>query len=62
VDEKVHIAQMLDRIGVEEKYLLEELEKRPTVEVVRIKDDGHFFEDIPALMVDYVLEQARERV
>jgi len=32
------------RLRAEEKYLLEELEKRPNVEVIRVKDDGQFFD------------------
>ena len=32
------------RLRAEEKYLLEELEKRPNVEIVRVKDDDGYFE------------------
>jgi [lysine-biosynthesis-protein LysW]---L-2-aminoadipate ligase len=38
------IGFLYTRLRAEEKYLLEELEKRPNVEIVRVKDDGHFFD------------------
>jgi len=38
------IGFLYTRLRAEEKYLLEELEKRPNVEIVRIKDDDHYFE------------------
>jgi len=38
------IGFLYTRLRAEEKYLLEEFEKRPDVEVVRIKDDGQFFD------------------
>jgi len=55
----IKIGFLYTRLRVEEKYLLEELEKRPAVEVVRIKDDGHFF-DIARLpeAVDVLFERS----
>ena len=55
----IKIGFLYTRLRVEEKYLLEELEKRPAVEVVRIKDDGHFF-DISRLpeLVDVLFERS----
>jgi len=38
------IGFLYTRLRAEEKYLLEELEKRPNVEVIRVKDDGQFFD------------------
>jgi [lysine-biosynthesis-protein LysW]---L-2-aminoadipate ligase len=38
------IGFLYTRLRAEEKYLLEEFEKRPNVEVVRIKDDDHYFD------------------
>jgi [lysine-biosynthesis-protein LysW]--L-2-aminoadipate ligase len=38
------IGFLYTRLRAEEKYLLEELEKRPNVEIVRVKDDGRFFD------------------
>jgi [lysine-biosynthesis-protein LysW]---L-2-aminoadipate ligase len=38
------IGFLYTRLRAEEKYLLEELEKRPNVELVRVKDDGQFFD------------------
>jgi [lysine-biosynthesis-protein LysW]--L-2-aminoadipate ligase len=38
------IGFLYTRLRAEEKYLLEELEKRPNVEIVRVKDDDHYFE------------------
>ena len=32
------------RLRAEEKYLLEELEKRQNVEIIRVKDDDGYFE------------------
>jgi [lysine-biosynthesis-protein LysW]--L-2-aminoadipate ligase len=47
------------RLRVEEKYLLEEFEKHPDVEVVRINDGDHFF-DINQLpeQVDVLFERS----
>lgn len=47
------------RLRAEEKYLLEELEKHPDVEVVRINDGDHFF-DINQLpeQVDVLFERS----
>jgi len=38
------IGFLYTRLRAEEKYLLEELEKRPNVEIIRVKDDGQFFD------------------
>jgi len=38
------IGFLYTRLRAEEKYLLEELEKRSDVEIVRVKDDGQFFD------------------
>ena len=38
------IGFLYTRLRAEEKYLLDEFEKRPNVEVVRIKDDDHYFD------------------
>jgi [lysine-biosynthesis-protein LysW]---L-2-aminoadipate ligase len=38
------IGFLYTRLRAEEKYLLDELEKRTDVEVVRVKDDGQFFD------------------
>ena len=40
----VKVGFLYTRLRAEEKYLLEELEKRPNVEIVRVKDDDHYFE------------------
>jgi len=47
------------RLRAEEKYLLDELEKRPNVEVVRINDGDHFFDiaNIPE-KVDVLFERS----
>ena len=47
------------RLRAEEKYLLDELEKRPNVEVVRINDGDHFFDiaNVPE-KVDVLLERS----
>lgn len=47
------------RLRVEEKYLLEELEKRPNVEVVRINDGERFFDiSRPPEAVDVLFERS----
>ena len=53
------IGFLYTRLRAEEKYLLEELEKRPGVEVVRIKDDDHYF-DIDSIPqpVDVLFERS----
>jgi len=53
------IGFLYTRLRAEEKYLLEEFEKRPDVEVVRIKDDDHFF-DIASIpeTVDVLFERS----
>jgi [lysine-biosynthesis-protein LysW]--L-2-aminoadipate ligase len=38
------IGFLYTRLRAEEKYLLDEFEKHPNVEVVRIKDDDHYFD------------------
>jgi [lysine-biosynthesis-protein LysW]--L-2-aminoadipate ligase len=50
---------LFSRLRVEEKYLIDELEKRPNVEVVRINDSERFF-DISKLPdeVDVVFERS----
>ncbi len=47
------------RLRAEEKYLLEELEKRPNVDIVRINDGDHFF-DISSVpeKVDVLFERS----
>ena len=47
------------RLRAEEKYLLDELEKRPNVEVVRINDGDHFFDiaNVPE-KVDVLFERS----
>jgi [lysine-biosynthesis-protein LysW]--L-2-aminoadipate ligase len=40
----IKIGFLYTRLRAEEKYLLEELKKRPNVEIIRIKDDGQFFD------------------
>jgi len=53
------IGFLYTRLRAEEKYLLEELEKRTDVEVVRVKDDGQFF-DIACIpeKVDVLFERS----
>ncbi|GAB4545237.1 MAG: lysine biosynthesis protein LysX [Anaerolineales bacterium] len=53
------IGFLYTRLRAEEKYLLEELEKRPNVEILRIKDDAQFF-NIAALpdAVDVLFERS----
>lgn len=53
------IGFLYTRLRAEEKYLLEELEKRPDVEIVRVKDDGQFFDiaSIPERM-DVLFERS----
>ena len=53
------IGFLYTRLRAEEKYLLEELEKRPGVEVVRIKDDDHYFDiDSVPQPVDVLFERS----
>ena len=40
----IKIGFLYTRLRVEEKYLIEELEKRPGVEVVRINDGDRYFD------------------
>ena len=40
----IRVGFLYTRLRAEEKYLLEELEKRPNVEIVRINDAHHFFD------------------
>jgi len=40
----IRVGFLYTRLRVEEKYLLEELERMPKVEVVRIPDGGNFFD------------------
>ena len=40
----IRVGFLYTRLRVEEKYLLEELERMPEVEVVRIPDGGNFFD------------------
>ncbi|HNN14935.1 MAG TPA: lysine biosynthesis protein LysX [Anaerolineales bacterium] len=40
----IRIGFLFTRLRAEEKYLLEELEKRPNVDIVRINDGDHFFD------------------
>ncbi|MBI2333305.1 MAG: lysine biosynthesis protein LysX [Chloroflexi bacterium] len=53
------IGFLYTRIRAEEKYLLEELEKRPNVEILRINDGDHFF-DISSIpqKVDVLFERS----
>ncbi|MEW6405785.1 MAG: lysine biosynthesis protein LysX [Chloroflexota bacterium] len=53
------IGFLYTRLRAEEKYLLEELEKHPDVEVIRINDGDHFF-DISSLPepVDVLFERS----
>ena len=53
------IGFLYTRLRAEEKYLLEELEKRPNVEIVRINDGDHFF-DISSVpdKVDVLFERS----
>lgn len=55
----IKIGFLYTRLRVEEKYLIEELEKRPNVEVVRINDGDRFF-DIAQLpeKVDVLFERS----
>ena len=53
------IGFLYTRLRAEEKYLLEELEKRPNVEVVRVKDDDHYFDiDKISEPVDVLFERS----
>ena len=40
----IRVGFLYTRLRVEEKYLLEELERMPKVEVLRIPDGGNFFD------------------
>jgi len=40
----IRIGFLYTRLRAEEKYLLEELEKQPAVEIVRINDGDHYFD------------------
>jgi [lysine-biosynthesis-protein LysW]--L-2-aminoadipate ligase len=53
------IGFLYTRLRAEEKYLLEEFEKRSDVEVVRIKDDDHYF-DIASISesIDVLFERS----
>ncbi len=53
------IGFLYTRLRAEEKYLLEELEKRPNVEIIRINDGDHFF-DISSVpeRVDVLFERS----
>jgi len=55
----IRVGFLYTRLRAEEKYLLEELEKRPKVEVVRINDGDHFF-DIASVpqKVDVLFERS----
>lgn len=53
------IGFLYTRLRVEEKYLLDELEKRPNVEVVRINDGERFFDiSRPPEAVDVLFERS----
>jgi len=55
----IRVGFLYTRLRAEEKYLLEELEKRENVEVVRINDGDHFFNisGVPA-RVDVLFERS----
>ena len=55
----IRVGFLYTRLRAEEKYLLEELEKHPDVEVIRINDGDHFF-DINRLSepVDVLFERS----
>ena len=55
----IRVGFLFTRLRAEEKYLLEEFEKHPDVEVVRINDGDHFF-DINQLpeQVDVLFERS----
>ncbi|PKN93333.1 MAG: lysine biosynthesis protein LysX [Chloroflexi bacterium HGW-Chloroflexi-6] len=55
----IKVGFLYTRLRVEEKHLLDELEKRPGVEVVRINDGDHYF-DIAQLpeQVDVLFERS----
>ncbi|HAE58885.1 MAG TPA: lysine biosynthesis protein LysX [Anaerolineae bacterium] len=55
----IKVGFLYTRLRVEEKHLLDELEKRPGVEVVRINDGDHYF-DIAQLpeQVDVLIERS----
>ena len=55
----IRVGFLYTRLRAEEKYLLEELEKRPNVEIIRINDGDHFF-DISSVpeRVDVLFERS----
>src|ERR1051325_2597194 len=55
----IRIGFLYTRLRAEEKYLLEELEKQPEVEVVRINDGDKFFDinELPE-QIDVLLERS----
>ena len=55
----IRVGFLYTRLRVEEKYLLDEFEKYPNVEVIRINDGDHYF-DISALSdpVDVLFERS----
>lgn len=55
----IKVGFLFTRLRVEEKYLLDELEKRPGVEVVRINDGDRFFDIAqPPEAVDVLFERS----
>lgn len=55
----IKVGFLFTRLRVEEKYLIEELEKRPGVEVVRINDGDRFFDIAqPPEAVDVLFERS----
>ncbi len=55
----IKIGFLYTRLRVEEKYLIEELEKRPNVEVARINDGERFFDIAkPPAKVDVLFERS----
>lgn len=55
----IKVGFLFTRLRVEEKYLLDELEKRPDVEVVRINDGDRFFDIAqPPEAVDVLFERS----
>ena len=67
--QSIRVGFLYTRLRAEEKYLLEELEKRPNMETVRINDGDHFFDisnvpekvDVLFLSLYSRLPQAREK-
>lgn len=55
----LRVGFLYTRLRAEEKYLLDELEKRPNIEIVRINDGDHFF-DISSVpeSVDVLFERS----